>query len=149
MLRPSRHNNRVRARLTNQAPLEWNTTGMISQQRSFQDSTRREAPRPRESLPRTQSPPGTKKRTSFGFPGIANCGPDYDAETTTVPRSGDTSTIVLPNRNPINTSPLGKALTPSARIHNMRVYQHVKQRTNGQLWLTCDTCGTVKKAMCT
>ena len=85
------------------------------------------------------STPGTMKRTSFRFPGAANCGPDCDAESTTVIGTGaDTSTTRSSSRNRIETSPLGEATKPSARLHNVRVCQCVKQRTNG---------GTVKKGV--
>ena len=47
------------------------------------------------------------KRTSFEFPGAANCGFDFDVESTTVTGTGaDTSMTRSSNTNLIETSPL-------------------------------------------
>ena len=63
--------------------------------------TRREAQQPKECLPRRHlqdnSTPGTMKRTSFEFPGAANCGPDFDAESTTVTRTGADTSLTRPS----------------------------------------------------
>ena len=88
---------------------------------------------PTETL-QDNSTPGTMKSTSFGFPGVAKCTPDSDAESTTITGTGaDTAMTRSSNRNRIETSPLGEAPTLGATSQREGV-STVKQRTNGQMW---------------
>ena len=56
------------------------TSKCQSQSRSFKYSNTSRGSQPQKMSPTEDNRPGTMKKTSFEFPGVTNCGPDFEAE---------------------------------------------------------------------